>query len=290
MPSDDFSDRAALDAQYNLRAAVPEHPSFLARWARDSAAARQSLSCRPDLRYGPSEAERLDFFPAPGGGPRAPLLAFVHGGYWQFIDARDFSYLAPVYTDAEVAFASLNYGLAPAVSVDEIVVQCRRALAWLWRQADALGLDRDRFYVAGHSAGGHLAVMMMLTAWPAVDPDLPADLVKGGCAVSGVFDLEPVRHTYLNEGLGLDQAAARRLSPIHQLDQAGAPGRLILAVGDDETDAFRRQQADFAAAWQAHGLICDIVALPGCHHFSAVDAFGDPAHRLSAKMRAMLTA
>lgn len=286
MSTDATHDRAALDAQYNLRAAVPEHPRYFARWARDSAAARERLSCRPDLRYGPSEAERLDFFPAPGN--RAPLLAFVHGGYWQALDARDFDYLAPAYADDDVAYASLNYGLAPAVELDQIVAHCRAALAWLWRRAGRLGLDRDRFYLAGHSAGGHLTVMLLLTDWPAVGPDLPVDLVKGGCAVSGVFDLEPVRHTYVNDVLGLDAAAARRLSPIRLLDDRRDPGRLILAVGDDETEAFRRQQADFAAAWRARGFQCDIVALPDRHHFSAVDALGEPDHPLAAAVRAML--
>ncbi len=288
MPTDKIDDRAALDAQYNLRAAVPEHPHFFARWARDSAATRERLRCRPDLGYGRSEAERLNFFPAPGRRTRAPLLAFVHGGYWQALDARDFDFLAPAYTDYDIAYASLNYGLAPSVELDEIIAHCRAALAWLWRQADRLGLDRDRFYLAGHSAGGHLSVMMMLTDWPAFDAELPADLVKGGCAVSGVFDLEPVRHTYLNDALGLDEDTARRLSPIRLLDGRADPGPLILAVGERETEAFRRQQADFAAAWRGRGFGCDIVALPDRHHFSAVDALGEPGHPLAAAVRAML--
>ncbi len=133
-----------------------------------------------------------------------------------------------------------------------------------------------------------MCVMMMLTDWPALDPELPADLVKGGCAVSGVFDLEPVRHTYLNDTLGLDEAAARRLSPIRLLDGRADPGPLILAVGERETEAFRRQQADFAAAWRRRGFGCDIVALPDRHHFSAVDALGEPGHPLAAAVRAML--
>ncbi len=287
MPTNRSDDRAALDAQYNLRAAVPEHTHFFARWARDSATARERLTCHPDLRYGRSEAERLSFFPPPGNRAPAPLLAFVHGGYWQALDAHDFDYLAPAYVDYDIAYASLNYGLAPAVELDEIVAHCRAALAWLWRQADRLGLDRRRFTLAGHSAGGHLTAMLMLTDWPAFDPELPADLVKGGCAVIGVFDLEPVRHTYLNDVLGLDAAAVGRLSPIRLLDGRGDPGPLILAVGDAETEAFRRQQADFAAAWRGRGFDCKIVALPDRHHFSAVDALGEPGHPLAAAVRAM---
>jgi len=288
VPPTKLDDRAALDGQYNQRALVPEHPRYFARWARDSAATRERLRCRPDLRYGRSEAERLDFFPAPGDRTRAPLLAFIHGGYWQALDARDFDYLAPAYTDHGIAYASLNYGLAPSVAVEEIVTHCRAALAWLWRQADRLGLDRGRFYVAGHSAGGHLSAMMMLTDWPTIDPELPTDLVKGGCAVSGMFDLEPVRRTYLNDALGLDQATARRLSPIRLLDDRADPGPLILAVGDDETEAFRRQLSDFAAAWQARGFRCDVVALPDRNHFSAVDALGEPGHPLAAAVRAAI--
>jgi arylformamidase len=288
--NDDPGERARLDAQYNLRALVPEHPRFFERWARDSAATRRQLACRADVRYGASEAERLDFFPAAANGAPSPLLAFIHGGYWRSLDARDFDYLAPPFVGAGIAFASLNYGLAPAVSVADIVRQCRAALAWLWRNAAELAVDGERIYVAGHSAGGHLTAMMALTDWFAVDPGLPTDFVKGGCAVSGLYDLDPIRRCYLNDDLGLDAASARRLSPLSLLDRKRPPAPLILAVGSEETAAFLRQQDAFAAAWRAHGFDCHVVELPGCNHFSAIDALGDADHRLNAAVRAMLMA
>ncbi len=281
-------DRAALDAQYNLRAAVPAHPTYFERWARDSAAARRDPACRPDLSYGPSDAERLDLFPVRRAAGPSPLLLFVHGGYWRSLDARDFGFLAPAFTDAGIAYASLNYGLAPDVTVQEIVRQCRAALVWLWQAADALEIDRERLYVAGHSAGGHLAALLLLTDWAGRAPGLPAGLVRGACAVSGVFDLEPMRLCYLNDSLGLDAATVRALSPMHVLADADAAGPLILAVGGDETDEFLRQQADFAAAWRTRGFACEVVDLPGDHHFSAVEALARADHPLCKSVKVMI--
>jgi arylformamidase len=215
------------------------------------------------------------------------LLAFIHGGYWRSLDAHDFYYLAPSFVAAGIAFASINYDLAPAVSVADIVGQCRAALAWLWRSAAELGVAPGRIYVAGHSAGGHLTAMLALTDWPAVDRHLPADLVKGGCAVSGIYDLDPIRRSFLNEDLRLDAASARQGSPIRLLG-GKRPPPLILAVGSDETDEFLRQQADFAAAWRDHGFNFQVVELPGRNHFTAIDALGDTDHRLNAAVRAMV--
>ena len=288
-------DQAALDRTLNLRARWPEHPQYFQRWADDSAAVRARLAGRLDLAYGTEPAETLDFFPAEGAAP-APLLAFIHGGYWQALDKGDYSYMAPAFVDQGVdqgvAFASLNYGLAPATRIGTMIDQVRRALAWLYRNAGDLGIDPARIVVAGHSAGGHLAAMAASTDWPAIDPALPAALLAGGCAISGVYDLEPIRLSYHNKLLGIQPDQAAPWSPLANLPDpswsAGAPP-LLLAVGSEETEEFLRQQAEYAAAWQARGLTVREVDMAGLNHFSAVDALAEPGHALHAAVQQLLT-
>ena len=265
-------DRAALDAQLNNRARVPDHEAHLARWSRDSAAARQSLACRLALVYGPSGGQTLDLFPATARGA-APLLAFIHGGYWQNLDKGDFSYLAPAFVEAGIAYASLNYDLAPAVSIGEIVAQIRRAVAWLAEGGAGSDVDVERIYLAGHSAGGHLVAMAMLDAWPAA-AGLERHPVRGGCSVSGLYELEPLRLSYQQEVLRLDPRQVADLSP--QRHAPGPAGPLICAVGAAESREFLDQQADFVAAWGAAGAAVSEVALPGRDHFTAIDALGEP--------------
>lgn len=277
-------DRAELDRQLNLRARWPEHAAFFARWAREGAAARAALNGHLDLAYGPTEGQRLDLFlPASARRGPAPLLAFIHGGYWQSLDKGDFSALARPFVESGIAFASLNYDLAPAVALPEIVAQVRRALVWLHGRVTRHGLDPARLFVAGHSAGGHLAALALATDWPALEPGLPADLVKGACSVSGVYDLEPLRLSYHQEILRLDPATVARFSPVRRVPARAGP--LICAVGAEETEEFLRQQDEFVAAWRARGGAARVVDLPDRHHFSAIDALGEADHPLFKAVR-----
>jgi arylformamidase len=265
-------DPAEIDRQLNLRACWPEHGQYFQRWASASAAARTRLEGRLDLAYGEAEGETLDLFPDPARSEPTPLLVFIHGGYWQGLDKGDFSYLAPPFVEAGIAFASVNYDLAPKVGVGDIVVQVLKAIAWLTEAAPAHGVDPERIFVAGHSAGGHLAAVAM-----------GAEPVKGGCSISGIYELEVMRLSYHQEVLKLDPETVRAMSPLRNLPERAGP--LICAVGSEETEEFLRQQDEMVAAWRGQGLDARVVDLPGRNHFSAVDALGDTSHPLFAAVR-----
>jgi arylformamidase len=264
-------DRSTLDANYNLRAAVAEHQSYFERYEAESAAFRQRRPGRLDLAYGASPRQLVDLFLPDRARP--PLLVFIHGGYWQRFDPKAFTFVAEQPLARGAAVALLGYDLAPAVDMDAIASEVRRGLGWLYRQGAALGYDADRIFVAGHSAGGHLAAMALAHDWAA--EGLPKDLIKGVCAISGVFDLEPIRHCYLNEVLGLDAAQARRNSPLH-LPPGRAPCPIAVAVGETETEAFHAQSRAYADKLSAAGWPCRLVVQPGMHHFEIVMSMARP--------------
>ncbi|HEY7650659.1 MAG TPA: alpha/beta hydrolase [Methylomirabilota bacterium] len=269
-------DRQALDREYNNRAKVPDHGDWLARYPRESAAARAERPVRLDVAYGSHPGETLDVFPASGPGP-APIQIFVHGGYWQWLDKGDFSFVARALGSAGAAVVVINYALIPSVGMDELVRQCRAAVAWTSRHATSFGGDPHRIYVSGHSAGGHLVAMLMATDWKAFG--VPADVIKGGTGISGLYDLEPIRLSYLNDVLKLSPAEARRNSPLHLAPPPS--GRLLLAVGGDEGPEYHRQTDDLAAAWRQQGLACEVMDLPGINHFSIIAQLEDPKSELS---------
>jgi len=278
-----MSDAAFYSREYNNRELFPDYARHFARWAEASARARGTMTCYLDRAYGPTPAETLDIFPARKGDGSA--LVFIHGGYWRSLDKRDFSYLAPAWVDAGVSLVVVNYGLAPAVSVETIVRQMLAASAWLYRHAADYGMDEDRLFVSGHSAGGHLAAMMLAALWPAYDRTLPKDLYKGALAVSGVYDLRPlVQVGWLNGDLRLDEAAALKLSPAYLPPATRAP--LALAVGGLESSEFKRQNALLAQRWKSV-LAADVPA-PGKDHFTVVDGLAERASPLFAAARRMM--
>lgn len=259
-------DREALDAQLNLRVRTPEHPAIFERWEVDSRAVRARIEHRFDLPYGAAPAEKLDFFPATAKD--APLFVFIHGGYWQGLDKAHYSYFAPAFVDAGIAFVSLNYSLAPGARIGTMVEEVRRALSWLHERAGELGFDPERLVVGGHSAGGHLATMAASTDWSSLG--LPATLVAGCCSISGVYQLEPVRQSYHQPVLQLEPAEAMELSPQHL--RPALPLPTILAVGAAEPEEFRDQQRELAEAWRVDGNPVMALEVPGRHHFDVVDA------------------
>jgi len=268
-------DKALLAKQYNNRELVPEHPQFFARWSEGSARARSSLKAHLDIRYGDKPGESLDLFPAKNGDGRC--LMFIHGGYWRSLDKKDFSFLAPSWVDAGVTLAVVNYDLCPGVAMDEIVRQMLRASRWLWLNAEQYGIDRDRLYVSGHSAGGHLTAMLMCALWPQLDARLPKNLWKGGLAISGIYDLRPlVEVDFLQQDLRLDPALALRLSPAFLPTSTRAP--VMTSVGGDESPEFLRQNALLGERWKS--TFAGDIPMPGTNHFSVVDGLAEPSSAL----------
>lgn len=266
-------DQKGLDAQYNNRARFPNFVEHFRAWGEWSQKARATLPGAVDLAFGPTAIEKIDIFPAAEKG--APLYVFIHGGYWYSLDKSDYSYVAEGMRPHGVATMVNNFGLAPDHDMDEIVRQNRAALAYLWRNAVQHGADPDRIYVAGHSAGGHLAAMLLATDWPSLGADLPRDLVKGACAIGGIFDLEPIRLSYLNGKLHLTPEQVTRHSPLTQTYPAKAP--LLLIVAADESDEFHRQSQEMDRFWNARVGKADLVVPQGLDHFDVVNQLKDPA-------------
>jgi arylformamidase len=276
-------DKNLLAREYNNRALVPDHPQYFARWAESSARARSTMTSHLDRRYGDMPGESLDLFPARKGD--GTCMMFIHGGYWRSLDKHDFSFLAPAWVDAGVSLAVVNYDLCPGVTMDEIVRQMLRASRWLWLNAEQYGMDQDRLYVSGHSAGGHLAAMMMCAVFPIFDGRLPKDLWKGGLAVSGLYDLRPLPHVdFLQQDLRLDEEAALRLSPA--LIPAATRAPVMTSVGGDESGEFRRQNALLGERWRS--AFAGDVAMPGRNHFSVVDGLADQSSPLFSASRRLM--
>jgi arylformamidase len=273
-------DKLSLSRLYNNRELVPEHPQFLARWAEASSRARATMTCYLDRRYGEQPGEMVDIFPARKGD--GSCMMFIHGGYWRALDKKDFSFLAPAWVDAGVSLAVVNYDLCPRVTMDEIVRQMLRASRWLWLNAEEYGMDQDRLYVAGHSAGGHLTAMLMCALWPVFDRALPKDLWKGGLAISGLYDLRPIVDVdWLNGDLRLDPATALKLSPAFLPPATRAP--VMTCVGGDESSEFLRQNALLSERWRV-----DDIAMPERHHFSVIDGLADQKSALFAGARRLM--
>jgi len=276
-------DRIFLSREYNARELGPDHPRFFARWAESSAQARSTMTGHLDLRYGDLPGESIDLFPARKGD--GSCMMFIHGGYWRALDKKDFSFLAPAWVDAGVSLAVVNYDLCPRVTMDEIVRQMLRASRWLWLHAEDYGMDQDRLYVSGHSAGGNQAAMLMTALWPVFDARLPKDLWKGGLAISGLYDLRPLLHVdFLQPDLRLDEASALRLSPAFLPPATRAP--VMTCVGGAESGEFLRQNALLGERWR--GAFAGDVAMPGRNHFSVMDGLAEQSSPLFQGARRLM--
>lgn len=262
-------ERDELEAQYDVVATVPSLEAYLTHYQVLSDATVSKIGGTLDIAYGDDPLQTLDWFSAESGG--APMLVYLHGGYWTVGDKAGCRFPAEVFTAAGVAWAPVNYRLAPSVSLDDIVADTRHAIAWLYHNAASLGADPDRLYVCGSSAGGQLASMLLAQGWQAAC-SVPADVIKGVCTISGIHDLEPLLHISHQQYLQLDLSAVRRNSPIHNLPPETTP--LIVSWGGMETPEFERQSKDYAAACSSAGLTVETLYLKQHNHFSLADELG----------------
>lgn len=280
----DQHDPAWLELMYNNRALVPDHPAYLDRWARDSAQARASQPCVLDVPYGKGPRETLDIFPvtqtaAPGRA--APVLLFIHGGYWRALDKSEHSFIAPAFTREGACVVVVNYALCPGtpeapVTIAHICRQMEKAVAWVWQNIARHGGDPGRITVAGHSAGGQLAAMLLTSVWPLIGSGLPDGTVRSALSISGLHDLEPLMFTpFLQSTLKLNDQQVLLFSPARL--QAPTQGTLHCVAGADESEEMVRQTRLIQDAWGSHAVPrCQVLA--GLHHFSIVDALAQPGH------------
>jgi acetyl esterase/lipase len=267
-------DRAALDAAYNNTAAVgnARRDQYLAGWVARSEALRKARPARLNLQYGDGARQRVDMFAC--GTPGAPTLVYIHGGYWQMNDKEPYAFVGEGLLAAGFNLALMEYTLAPAVRLDQIVAEVRAAVAWVISHAKEHGGEPGRVFVSGHSAGGHLTAMAM---------DNPR--VAGGVAISGIYDLEPIRLNYLNDKLGLDAAEAARNSPMRHLPSEAGP--LVVTVGLGELPELIRQSEEYAAAWKQRGLRGRYLPVPTHDHFSILEELAQPQGTILRALKEM---
>ncbi|HEU5018266.1 MAG TPA: alpha/beta hydrolase [Pseudolabrys sp.] len=264
-------DQQALDFHYNNQAQVADPRRYLDWYIQASEAVRARVEHVGGVRYGPLPDERLDVFrPAEANdGKLRPVVIFVHGGAWQHLDLARSSFAAETFTARGALYVPVGFTRMPAAgSLDEMVAQVRTAIAWVWQHIEDFGGDRNRLHLMGHSSGGHLAGMGLVTDWPKLF-GLPADMIRSAVLLSGIYDLEPVRLSYRNQMLKLDRAAELRNSPCRNLPAAGPP--VLIAHGELETPEFKQQARLFAEMWQRRFGNCRLMEVPGVNHYEAAE-------------------
>jgi arylformamidase len=279
-----FLTQAQIDAEYDASKSVSDPAMQMFHYTEQSALARRTLRCTLDVPYGPTRAETLDIFSPEKSN--APVFVFIHGGYWRSLSSKEFSCVALGLQSLGIAVVVINYALCPEVSIDEITRQARASIAWVLRNAKSFGGDPSRVAAGGHSAGGHLAAMCLQARWDE-DYGFSRDPLKGAVLVSGLFDLEPLRYSYLQPQIQLDEGIVRRNSPLFSVRPCATP--VLITWGELETSEFARQAKTFHSAWQAVGNTSELTAQTAAHHFSAIHGFEDAASPLCQWIKGVLS-
>ena len=276
MPAIDY------EAEYNNRARVPEHPQIFARWAGEAEFYRAEMlkahRAELGLTYGGTPRQIIDLFLAEGH-ENAPLAVFVHGGYWRSLDPSIFSQVARGPNGRGISVAVVGYDLCPNITIAEIIEQMRRMCAFLWQRFGR------RMMVYGHSAGGHLAAALVATDWRKLYPKAPADLVVAAYSISGLFDLTPLIGISMNQDLRLDDAEARKVSPLFWPAPAGRSFDAV--VGGLESNEFKRHSQVIAQSWQQAGAQTRYEEVAGTNHFTVIDPLSDPQSAMTARVVAL---
>ncbi len=265
-----------LEAEYNNRARVPDHEQVVAGWTSDAATYREAAACDLDIAYGDHERQKFDFFPA-NGRDDAPIVVFVHGGYWQALDRVSFSHVASGVSAHGLDMAIPSYRLAPQHSVQHIIDDMRSFCLSLWK------LHGRKLVVTGHSAGGHLAAAMFATDWTAHGG--PDRLVVAGLGISGLYDLRPLMPISINQRIGIDDKISMQCSPL--LWPVPKQGRFEAWVGGAESREYHRQSETLAACWSGAGLAADWCAVGDDNHFTIVGHLADGASDMTRALVSM---
>ncbi len=256
-----------LEKGYNLRLLRDDFMDVFQGWCDASEQFRVNCDNSLDCVYGPGPKDRLDIFRC--GDSDAPLLLFIHGGYWQRGDKSAYSFIADPFVQTRVNVALIGYELCPTSTMTGVLSSIRRAIIWLWNNAESHGVSAERINLCGHSAGGHLTAMAMATDWTALDHNLPHDIIKTGIPISGLYQLEPLRSTTISDVLGLDDDESRSLSPYFAKPATGAP--ILVTVGGAETGQFQWQTDQFVDKWSKNDIIMDKHVEPGVDHFDIIN-------------------
>lgn len=282
-----FPDLRQRGVEYNARASVPDFDACVAEYARLAAEAKAACPGLYNLKYGPARGEALDLFPVPGPRQPSPIFVFIHGGYWRSQSKTDAALMARVFTDAGVAVAVLEHTLLPVATLAEVVREMRSAIAWLHQNAATYGIDPSRIIAGGSSAGAHLVGMLLAEGWQE-EFGVPADVLKGAMALSGLYDIRPICDIEANEWLRLVPSQAERLSPLFMIPDHAPP--LVLSVGGLETQGFRNQTRAYAEAWRAKSHPLRIVDAPDRNHFNLLSDLAFPDRPLTRTVLEMITA
>lgn len=272
-----------LDIQYNSRGTVPDFGIYLRDYAARTANAKANLVCHENLSYGQCLEETLDIYPA--AKANAPVMVFLHGGDWRSLSKDDSGFAAPAFVESGVIFIALDFTLVPQATLPQMGAQVRQALIWLQKNVADYGGDPDRIHIAGHSSGANLVGQCLMADW-GKEFAARTSLIKSALMISGLGDLEPVRLSFRNQNLKLSQAVAAQVSLLKQTPGTHCP--LLVAVGEQETEDYRRQSKEIRDYWQAHGNNAELMVLPGRHHFDAVIEWADPTSALFKASRALL--
>lgn len=274
--------QAALDSQYNNRLHVPDFDFHLGRWESLSRQAEQELPVIKDIAYGKGSLEKLDIYPS--HHPSYKTLVFIHGGYWYKMDKSDFQFVAKAFQNQGVTTVILNYPLAPTVPIDQINCSCRNAVEWLNNNLATFNGDPGNIYIAGHSAGAHLAAMLMTADSPAISPY--PNVIKGVCAISGLYNLIPIQLSDINQYLNLDRETVLRNSPALLSPALECPIKIV--VGSNETNEFLDQSKELYEKWE-HKTSSELIIIPGLNHYSILETMINPTsilhHAISRLMK-----
>jgi arylformamidase len=266
-------DQAALNSQYNNRLHVPDFATYRERWDLFSRQTENELNPIKDLSYGSLPREQLDIYPSLD--PSSKTLVFIHGGFWHRPGKEDFQFIAKAFRAYGITTVLINYPLAPEVSIDQIVASSRRAVDWLYHNLPEYNGDPAKLYISGYSAGAHLAAMLLTTDWKQFN--LNADLVKGACLISGIFNLIPIQLSDLNQVLQMDIEEALRNSPTQYKPSSQPPVSII--VGGDETNEFLDQSGELYSCWKDK-IPAELLPIEGLNHYSIMESTLDPGSPL----------